>query len=136
MALRKTQDDQLVVVPAPDVRLSRLPDLPARSLFRTPGHRPWDSFFARVLAGSLLVSLPVVAVLGLLTFDQGVKTSTDAATARTQATAEATAIRIGAWLGERKAELRQKMSQYGLGTVTRRLLQHALDYWDQQKAAA
>ena len=107
MALRKTQDDQLVVVPAPDIRLSRLPDLPARSPFRTPGHRPWDSFFARVLAGSLLVSLPVVAVLGLLTFDQGVKTSTDAATARTQATAEATAIRIGAWLGERKAELRQ-----------------------------
>jgi methyl-accepting chemotaxis protein len=68
--------------------------------------RPWDSFFMRILAGSLLVSLPVVAVLGLLTFNQGVNTRTDAATASTQATAEATAIRIGAWLGERKAELR------------------------------
>jgi methyl-accepting chemotaxis protein len=60
----------------------------------------------RVVGGSLLVSLPVVAILGLLTFQQGVQTSTAAATARSQATAEATAIRIGAWLGEREAELR------------------------------
>jgi methyl-accepting chemotaxis protein len=74
---------------------------------RRLGRRPWDSFFTRVLGGSLLVSLPVVAALGLLTFQQGMQLSTDAATARTQATAEATAIRIGAWLGERKGELRQ-----------------------------
>jgi len=74
---------------------------------RASGHRPWDSFFMRVLGGSLLVSLPVVAALGLLTFDQGVQISTDAATARTQATAEAASIRIGAWLAERKGELRQ-----------------------------
>jgi methyl-accepting chemotaxis protein len=48
----------------------------------------------------------VLVVLGLLTFQEGVQTSTDAATVRTEATAEATAIRISAWLGERKAELR------------------------------
>jgi methyl-accepting chemotaxis protein len=60
----------------------------------------------RVLGGSLLVSLPVVAILGLLTLQEGLQTTTAAATARSQATAEATAIRIGAWLGERKAELR------------------------------
>jgi methyl-accepting chemotaxis protein len=77
-----------------------------RTSIRGHRRRPWDSFFIRVLAGSLLVSLPVVAILGLLTFREGVQTSTDAATARSQATAEATAIRIGAWLGERKAELR------------------------------
>jgi methyl-accepting chemotaxis protein len=58
------------------------------------------------VGGSLLVSLPVVAILGLLTFQEGLQTSTAAATARSQATAEATVIRIGAWLGERKAELR------------------------------
>jgi methyl-accepting chemotaxis protein len=48
----------------------------------------------------------VVAILGVLTFTEGLQTSTAAATARSQATAEATAIRIGAWLGERKSELR------------------------------
>ncbi|MEA2629610.1 MAG: hypothetical protein QOJ10_2070, partial [Chloroflexota bacterium] len=52
------------------------------------------------------MSLPVVAILGVLTFTEGLQTSTAAATARSQATAEATAIRIGAWLGERKSELR------------------------------
>jgi methyl-accepting chemotaxis protein len=74
-----------------------------------------------VLAGSLLVSLPVVAILGVLTFEQGLKTSTDAATAQTQATAEAAAIRIGAWLAERKGQLRQiaqdEINRIGLSGV-------------------
>jgi len=99
MALRKAP---LALVPSTadaDIHLVRT------SIRRQP-RTPWDSFFTRVLAGSLLVSLPVVAVLGFLTFQEGVQTSTDAATARGQATAEAAAIRIGAWLGERKAELR------------------------------
>ena len=90
----------------PDIRLvqsKRRAAPPARTRRR----RPWDSFFMRVLGGSLLVSLPAVAILGLLTFQEGVQTSTAAATARSQATAEATAVRIGAWLGERKAELRR-----------------------------
>jgi len=41
--------------------------VPAGLSARTRGRRPWDSFFFRVLAGSLLVSLPVLAVVGLLT---------------------------------------------------------------------
>jgi methyl-accepting chemotaxis protein len=98
-----------------------------RSQFGHRRPRRWDSFFARVLAGSLLVSLPVVAILGVLTFEQGLRASTDAATARTQATAEAAAIRIGAWLGERKAELRQlaqdeinRIGQHGINTIVAR----------------
>jgi methyl-accepting chemotaxis protein len=89
----------------PDIRVVNENLGPYGSPVRVVGRRPWDSFFIRFLAGTLLVSLPVVAVLGLVMFQQGVQTITDAATARNQATAEATAIRIGAWLGERKAEL-------------------------------
>jgi methyl-accepting chemotaxis protein len=106
MALRDSEPVTSIVRLA-SIGLAGTNARPVRSQFRGRGSRPWDSFFARVLAGSLLVSLPVVAVLGLMTFDQGVQISTEAATARTQATAEATAVRIGAWLGERKAELRQ-----------------------------
>jgi methyl-accepting chemotaxis protein len=67
----------------------------------------WDTFFMRVLAGSLLVSLPVIAVLGFLMFSQGVQITTDAATARTQAAAAAAVVRVNSWVGERSAELRQ-----------------------------
>ena len=106
MALRSAVSAE---APAATASVIRLPQVgpTARPPTRAPHRRPWDSFFLRVLAGSLLVSLPVVAILGLVTFDQGVQSSTDAATARTQASAEAATIRIGAWLGERKAELRQ-----------------------------
>jgi methyl-accepting chemotaxis protein len=103
VALRKPPLAQDSTEARPEIRVMEKPN----------GHRgssrqrPWDSFFFRVLAGSLLVSLPVLAVLGLLTFQEGIQTSTDAATNRTEATAEATSVRIGAWLGERKAELRQ-----------------------------
>jgi methyl-accepting chemotaxis protein len=111
----------------PDIRLASTPEAPIGPSVLVPDRRPWDSFFVRVLAGSLLVSLPVVAVLGLLTFEQGLQTSTVAATARTQATAEAAAIRIDAWLGERQAELRQiaqdsinRMGQPGVNAIVAR----------------
>jgi methyl-accepting chemotaxis protein len=107
LALRKVPRAGPARAARNDLRLAETAAPPIGSTLRVPGRKPLDSFFIRVLAGSLLVSLPVVAVLGVLTFEQGLRTSTDAATARTQATAEAAAIRIGAWLGERKAELRQ-----------------------------
>jgi len=106
VALRKAPHGPSREAPRPDIRVVRTGDRPIGAAVRRRGRKPWDSFFARVLGGSLLVSLPVVALLGLLTFQEGLQTSTDAATARSQATAEATAIRIGAWLGERKSELR------------------------------
>jgi methyl-accepting chemotaxis protein len=107
VALRKAPGAPKTEAQRPDIRVVRIGTRPIGASIRRRGRKPWDSFFARVLAGSLLVSLPVVAALGLLTFNEGVQISTDAATARTQATAEATAVRIGAWLGERKGELRQ-----------------------------
>jgi methyl-accepting chemotaxis protein len=58
----------------------------------------------------------VVAILGVVTFEQGVQTMTDAATARAQATAEAASIRIGSWIGERKSELRG-IAQDSIGRV-------------------
>jgi methyl-accepting chemotaxis protein len=75
--------------------------------------RSWDTFFLRVLAGSLLVSLPVIAILGLLMFAQGKQIATDAATARTQATAAAVVVRINSWVDERASELRL-LAQYSI----------------------
>jgi methyl-accepting chemotaxis protein len=71
-----------------------------------PARRKWDTFFMRVLAGSLLVSLPVIAILGFLMFTQGKQIATDAATARTQAMAAGAAVRINSWVDERASELR------------------------------
>ena len=127
MALRETLHPPLRAGTLPHARVAVTKRLAAGSPFGHRGRRRWDSFFARVLAGSLLVSLPVVAILGVLTFEQGLRTSTEAATARTQATAEAAAIRIGAWLGERKAELRQiahdetnRIGQRGVNAIVAR----------------
>src|ERR1700693_2834191 len=106
LALRDAPRRQAPERPRSEIRLVRTGTRPTGPSVRRHRRRPWDSFFMRVVGGSLLVSLPVVAILGLLTFQEGLQTSTAAATARSQATAEATAIRIGAWLGERKAELR------------------------------
>ncbi len=106
MEARKTQLGPIEDGASPELRLVKLDGGSSGQSARALWRRPWDSFFVRFLAGTLLVSLPVVAILSLVTFEQGLQTITDAATARTQATAEAASIRIGAWLGERKAELR------------------------------
>ena len=131
MALRKAP----LAGPAPaarnDLRLAETAAPTIGSPFRPPGRKPWDSFFIRVLAGSLLVSLPVVAVLGMLTFEQGLRTSTDAATARTEANAEAAAIRIGAWISERRAELR-----YIAQAQTNRIGQHGVNALEARPSGA
>src|SRR3984893_9593700 len=71
--------------------------------------KPWmaiDTFFMRVLAGALLISLPMVVVLGTVVFTQGAKTNTDAATLQTQVIATSAATRISDWLSERQSDLR------------------------------
>jgi methyl-accepting chemotaxis protein len=75
-----------------------------------PPWRPWrafDTFFMRVLGGALLISLPMVVVLGTVVFTQGAKTNTDAATAQTQVIAKSASTRISDWVGERESDLRQ-----------------------------
>ena len=74
-----------------------------------PPRRPWrvvDTFFMRVLGGALLISLPMVVVLGTVVFTQGAKTNTDAATLQTQVIATSAATRISDWLSERQSDLR------------------------------
>src|ERR1700730_6286809 len=71
--------------------------------------KPWmaiDTFFMRVLGGALLISLPMVVVLGTVVFTQGDKTTADAATAQTQLVATSAATRISDWLSERQSDLR------------------------------
>lgn len=65
-----------------------------------------DSYFLRVLAGALIVSIPVSVILGFLISSWSVQTSTDQAKARSEVAAENAAVRISDWVSERKAELR------------------------------
>ncbi len=65
-----------------------------------------DSYFLRVLAGALLVSVPVSVLLGFLVSNWSAQTSTDQAKARSEVAAENAAVRITDWVSERKAELR------------------------------
>jgi methyl-accepting chemotaxis protein len=74
-----------------------------------PRWSPWrglDTFFMRILGGALLVSLPMVVVLGAVVFTQGAKENTDAATVQTQVIATSAATRISDWLSERESDLR------------------------------
>jgi methyl-accepting chemotaxis protein len=64
------------------------------------------SYFLRVLAGALLVSIPVSVLLGFLVSNWSTQTSTDQAKARSEVAAENAAVRITDWVSERKAELR------------------------------
>jgi methyl-accepting chemotaxis protein len=64
------------------------------------------SYFLRVLAGALIVSIPVSVILGFLVSNWSAQTSTDQAKAKSEVAAENAAVRITDWLSERKAELR------------------------------
>ena len=66
-----------------------------------------DTFFTRVLAGSLLISLPLMASLGALMYSQGLQSSTVEAEVKTEAVASATAERIHLWIAESQAYLAQ-----------------------------
>ena len=59
-----------------------------------PSRRPADTFFMRVVAGSLLISLPLMAILGALMYAQGLQSSAREASLQTQASATTTADRI------------------------------------------
>jgi methyl-accepting chemotaxis protein len=71
---------------------------------------PWrrlDSYFARMLAGSLGVSVPIFVAVGLLITNFAIQTTTDQASARSQAVAQAAAYRVDDWVVERQGELAQ-----------------------------
>src|SRR5229473_1854669 len=99
-------------VSSPDARTPalRLVKAPAGPTGAARGGRRWawvDSYSIRVVAGILLVSIPISIVLGLGVDNWNTQTSIDQAKARAEATAESSAVRINDWVAEREAELRQ-----------------------------
>jgi len=87
--------------PKPRPPMIPLPVKPARAQAIGNGRRRriyFNSFFTRVLAGSLLISLPAMVVMGALMFIEGVQSSTRAANLQTESTAVGTAARIGDWI--------------------------------------
>ena len=72
-----------------------------------PSGRRVDTFFTRVVSGSLLISLPLMASLGVLMYSQGLHSSTNEAKVQTEANASAAAERIGQWISESHSYLAQ-----------------------------
>jgi methyl-accepting chemotaxis protein len=66
---------------------------------------PWDSFFMRVLAGSLAISVPAIVILSALMLTQAVQSGTAAARLQSQAAAVGAAARITDWLREPQSYL-------------------------------
>jgi methyl-accepting chemotaxis protein len=71
---------------------------PVASIARRRTGSRADTFFTRVLAGSLLISLPLMAILGVLMYSQGLQSSAQEARLQTQASATTTAGRIEQWI--------------------------------------
>ena len=66
-----------------------------------------DSYFVRMLAGSIGVSVPLFVAVGILVTNFAIQTSTSQASARSQALAQAAALRVDDWVVERQGELDQ-----------------------------
>jgi methyl-accepting chemotaxis protein len=71
-----------------------------------PRSKWWDSYFLRVLAAALLVSIPVSVVLGFLVSQLSSQTAIQQAQTNAQATATITSKRITDWSADRQAELK------------------------------
>jgi methyl-accepting chemotaxis protein len=94
----------------PDARMPQLRLIKAPlAAIRTP--RAWrrlrlfDSYSIRIVAGLLLVSIPISIALGFVISNWSSQTSIDQSKARAEATSEAAAVRINDWVAERQAEL-------------------------------
>ena len=96
----------LPVARVPALRLVKGPARPVRAPAGWRAWKPLDSYYMRVVAGILLVSIPISIVLGFVMANWSAQTSLDQAKARAEATAASAAVRITDWVGERQAELR------------------------------
>src|SRR4029077_8042148 len=90
----------------PALRLVMRPQRPVSKSWRTTRWRWLDSYSIRVVAGGLLVSIPISVVLGIGVNNWSIQTVTDLAKAQAEASAESSAVRINDWVTERQAELR------------------------------
>ena len=79
---------------------------PTRAPRRRSTWRTVDGFFFRVVAGVLLVYVPVAIVLGFVMANWSAQTSIDTAEARAEATAQSAAVRVIDFVAERRAQLR------------------------------
>jgi methyl-accepting chemotaxis protein len=107
--LRKRKEPGGLSAPklAPVIPLSVKTGRPMGPAPRTRRGLRGDTFFVRVLAGSLLISLPLMAILGVLMYSQGLQSSAHEARLQTQATATTAADRIEQWISASQAYLAQ-----------------------------
>jgi methyl-accepting chemotaxis protein len=90
----------------PPLRLIKAPPVAARAPRSGWLWKPLKRYSIRVVAGMLLISIPLSVALGLVISSWSTQTYIDQAKARGEATAESAAVRIGDWVVERQAELR------------------------------
>jgi len=95
---------------APALRVVKAPYTGARMPRRGTRGRWFQSYSIRVVAGLLMVSIPISIVLGIMMANWSSQTAIDQAKAKVQASAESSAVRITDWVLERQAELRQVSS--------------------------
>src|SRR6267143_1510672 len=93
-------------IQAPQLRLIKAPVPTPPPPFDGGRFKPFNSYSVRIVAGLLLVSIPLSIILGFLISTWGAQTSINQSKARAEATAESAAVRINDWVGERQAELR------------------------------
>jgi methyl-accepting chemotaxis protein len=91
---------------APPLRLIKAPPVAARAPRGGRFSKPLKRYSIRVVAGMLLISIPLMVALGLVISTWSTQTSVDQAKARAGATAESATVRISDWVLERQAELR------------------------------
>src|ERR1700693_265015 len=107
MQLRRgPPDDRVLDLKQPALRLVKAPTGAKSAPMRWSPLRSIDGYFLRVVAGLLVVFIPISILLGLVMANFSAQTAIDQTKARAEATAESAAVRISDWVAERKAELR------------------------------
>ncbi|HEY8815084.1 MAG TPA: methyl-accepting chemotaxis protein [Candidatus Dormibacteraeota bacterium] len=109
MELRKPKNpaEQGPPTLAPVIPLSVKVVRPNAPAPRTRSRLRADTFFTRVLAGSLLISLPLMVILGVLMYSQGLQLSAQEIRLQTRASATTTADRIEQWISKSQDYLTQ-----------------------------
>ncbi len=93
----------------PPLRLLKAPEA-ALAPKGTRRFTTFDSYSIRIIAGLLLISIPLAIALGFVMANWSAQTSIEQSKARAEATAASSAVGINDWLGERQAELRHAAS--------------------------
>jgi methyl-accepting chemotaxis protein len=101
----------------PALRLVKAPPGATRAPQGWTLRRLYDSYTVRIVAGMLLVSIPLSIVLGFVMANWSAQTSIDQSKLRAETSAEAAAVRVSDWVEERQAELRT-VAQGNVGALS------------------